>query len=106
MKQPSQTFDGRYLYRTLFDKAAILLFSMIKDHPFVDGNKRAALTTVATFLTLNGYVFHASTDEVCCWSTILSVANRSGKMSVYGRIDIEYQGTEPVTDLERSIGTA
>ena len=40
----------------------------------------------------------------CRRSTILSVGNRSAKMSVYGRIDIERQGTEPVTDLERSVG--
>jgi len=56
LAQPRQTFNGRYLYRTIFDKAAILLSSMIKDHPFVDGNKRMALTTVSVFLTLNRYL--------------------------------------------------
>ena len=55
--QPRQTFNGRFLYRTVFDKAAVLLYSRIKDHPFVDGNKRMALTAVTVFLTLNGYVF-------------------------------------------------
>ena len=40
----------------------------------------------------------------CYWSTILSVANGSGKMSVHERTDIEHQGTEPVTDLERRVG--
>ena len=43
-------------------------------------------------------------EAICCWSTILSVANWSGKMSVHGRTDIEWQGTEQVTDLERSAG--
>ena len=42
----------------------------------------------------------------CCRSTILSVANWSEKMPVHGRTDIEYQRTEPVTHLERSIGAA
>jgi hypothetical protein len=40
----------------------------------------------------------------CRRSTILSVANGSGKMSVHERTDIEHQGTEPVTDLERRVG--
>ena len=40
----------------------------------------------------------------CRWSTILSVVNGSGKMSVHGRIDIECKGTEQVTCLERSTG--
>jgi hypothetical protein len=40
----------------------------------------------------------------CRRSTILSVANGSGKMPVHERTDIEHQGTEPVTDLERRVG--
>ena len=42
----------------------------------------------------------------CCRSTILSVGSCSGKMSVYGRTDIEYERAEPVTYLERSIRAA
>jgi len=61
--QPAQTFDGRFLYRTIFDKAAVLLCSVIKNHSLVDGNKRTALTTMGVFLALNGYFFEAPTDE-------------------------------------------
>ena len=63
LAQSRQTFAGRYLYRTIFDKAAALFRSMIKNHPFVDGNKRMALTTLAVFLTLNQYIFCAPRDE-------------------------------------------
>ena len=49
------TFDGSDLYQTLFDKAAALLQSLLKNHPFVDGNKRTALTSAGIFLALNGY---------------------------------------------------
>lgn len=63
LAQPQQTFNGCYLYRTIFDKAAILLYSMIKNHPFIDGNKRMALTTASVFLTLNEYVFYVPPDE-------------------------------------------
>ena len=38
--------------------------------------------------------------QVCRWSTIRSVVNRSGKMSVYEKTDIDRKGTDKVTDLE------
>ena len=37
------TFEGEDLYSDLWNKAAALMESLIKNHPFVDGNKRAAL---------------------------------------------------------------
>ena len=61
---PKQTFDGRPLYRTVYDKAAVLLRSIIKNHPFIDGNKRLGLATAAAFLLMNGYVLIASPDEM------------------------------------------
>ncbi len=63
LSQPAQTFDGRFLYRTIFDKAAILLCSMIKNHPFVDGNKRMGLATMIVFLALNRHVLIATREE-------------------------------------------
>lgn len=50
---PFQTFDGKDLYPTLIDKAAILFYLMIKNHPFLNGNKRIAITALQTFLWLN-----------------------------------------------------
>ncbi|MFZ1396315.1 MAG: Fic family protein, partial [Candidatus Promineifilaceae bacterium] len=40
LAQPRMTFDGQELYPTLAEKAAALGFSIIQNHPFVDGNKR------------------------------------------------------------------
>jgi hypothetical protein len=45
-------------------------------------------------------------EEICRRSTILSVGNWLGKMTVHERTDIERQGTEPVTGLERRAGAA
>ena len=53
--RPQATFDGVDLYDTIFDKAAALLQSLLKNHPFVDGNKRTALTSAGIFLKMNGY---------------------------------------------------
>lgn len=49
----SQTFDGKYLYRSIEEQAANLLYMVIKDHPFVDGNKRVGSTLFVYFLNQN-----------------------------------------------------
>lgn len=48
------SFGEEDLYKSLFDKAAALLQSLLKNHPFLDGNKRTALTAAGTFLKVNG----------------------------------------------------
>lgn len=50
---PFQTFDKAELYSTLSNKAAILFYLMIKNHPFQNGNKRVAVTTLLVFLARN-----------------------------------------------------
>ena len=60
---PQATWGGRYLYRTVFDKAAAMFRSIVLDHPLVDGNKRTGLTATFVFLLLNGYVFWMPREE-------------------------------------------
>lgn len=50
---PFQTFEKKYLYPTLIAKAAILFYLMNKNHPFQNGNKRIALTTLLIFFYRN-----------------------------------------------------
>jgi len=50
---PFQLFSKKPLYRGLAGRAAILFYLMIKNHPFQNGNKRIAMTTLLTFLYLN-----------------------------------------------------
>ena len=52
---PRQSAFGKELYPTLFPKAAIYARSIISGHPFVDGNKRTAMTAASVFLENNGY---------------------------------------------------
>jgi death-on-curing protein len=63
LAQPRMTFGGEDLYPTLADKAAALGFSIIMNHPFVDGNKRTGHAAMETFLVLNGLEISASVDE-------------------------------------------
>jgi len=48
------TFDKQLLYPTLEEQASILFYSLIKNHPFANGNKRIAVMTLLVFLRLNG----------------------------------------------------
>lgn len=61
--QPRMTFGGEDLYPSLLEKAAALGFSLIMNHPFVDGNKRTGHATTETFLILNGLEINGSVDE-------------------------------------------
>ncbi|MBK6324511.1 MAG: type II toxin-antitoxin system death-on-curing family toxin [Chloroflexi bacterium] len=77
LAQPRMTFDGVELYPTLVEKAATLGFSIIQNHPFLDGNKRTGHAAMEIFLFLNGFEIRSSTDEQ--EKAVLQVA--SGKMS-------------------------
>jgi death-on-curing protein len=61
--QPRMTFGGTDLYPSLVEKSAALCFSLVKNHPFVDGNKRVGHAAMETLLVLNGFEIDASTDE-------------------------------------------
>lgn len=61
--RPAASFDGQDLYPTIFDKAAALLQSLLKNHPFIDGNKRTALASSAIFLQFNGWRLTNSHQE-------------------------------------------
>lgn len=50
---PFQEFGGQKLYPSLIGRASILFYLMIKNHPFQNGNKRIALTTLFVFLYKN-----------------------------------------------------
>jgi death-on-curing protein len=51
-------------YRTIYDKAGALLRSMVKNHPFIDGNKRLGMATTSIFMLMNGRVFWPRNDEM------------------------------------------
>ena len=61
--QPRMTFGGHDLYPEIPDKAAALGFSLVRNHPFVDGNKRVGHAAVEAFLMLNGFELVSSVDE-------------------------------------------
>jgi death-on-curing protein len=63
LAQPRATFGGTDLHVTVVQKAAALGFSLTLNHPFVDGNKRAAHAAMEVFLILNGLELIGTVDE-------------------------------------------
>ena len=63
LAQPRMTFGGRELYPSIVDKAAALGYSLIQNHPFLDGNKRTGHAAMEVFLFLNGFEIQSSVDE-------------------------------------------
>ena len=61
--QPRQTFGGADLYPSIVEKAVALGFSLISNHPFVDGNKRVGHAALEVFLLLNGFELDAPVDD-------------------------------------------
>ena len=71
------TFGGVELYPTLIQKAAALGFSLIANHPFVDGNKRVGWASMLVMLELNGVSLYFDEDDEV--GTALAIA--AGEMS-------------------------
>lgn len=70
---PFQTFSGQDLYPTVLEKAVRLGFGLIRNHPFIDGNKRIGTHAMLVFLNLNSITLSYEDDELI--STIMSVAS-------------------------------
>jgi death-on-curing protein len=64
LNAPFQTFDGEYIYRTIKAKAAKLGYFLVKNHPFIDGNKRIGILVMITFLEINGVEVTCTDEEL------------------------------------------
>ena len=62
--RPQATFDGQDLYPDLFSKTAALMDSLVRNHAFIDGNKRVGITAAALFLRIHGRQLTASNAEL------------------------------------------
>jgi death on curing protein len=72
--RPQATAFGEDAYPTLHEKAAALLHSLARNHPFVDGNKRSSWAAVAVFYQINGYVIAGMVDPGRVVGLVVDVA--------------------------------
>lgn len=61
---PFQTFGGKFLYPDFHTRASMLFYLMVKNHPFENGNKRIAMTTLFSFLYANKKWLRADVQEL------------------------------------------
>lgn len=69
---PLATYGGKFLHTDICEMAAAYLFHLVKNHPFLDGNKRVGAVAALVFLALNGYDFNAPEEDFA--EMVLSVA--------------------------------
>ncbi len=74
LAQPRQSFFGEDLYKAIFSKAAAYGFSLSENQPFIDGNKRVAVSVMATFLMVNR--LRMTCDQENLYKTIMKLANK------------------------------
>lgn len=94
LNRPFQTFDGELLYPTLIDQSAAIIESIVKNHPFHDGNKRTGYTLMRLHLLNNGLDINASEDDK--YDFVISIAS--------GRIDFDQIKQWIENNLEKNEG--
>ncbi len=62
LAQPPAMFDGQYLHKDFFEMAAAYLFHLVKNHKFIDGNKRVGASSAIVFLAINDIEIEADKD--------------------------------------------
>lgn len=90
--RPQATFGGEDLYPDLYSKTAALMDSLIRNHPFLDGNKRAGITAAGIFLVRNGVRLTATNEEVEQFTLLIA----QGGVSIEQIADWFAQHVEPL----------
>lgn len=88
--RPRQSVFGEDAYPSLFDKAAALLESLVKNHCFHNGNKRTAYLVTKSFLLLNGY--HLFMERKYAVEFVVDIATGLHPMQTICRILEEHSG--------------
>lgn len=92
LKMPLQTFDNKELFPSILEKAARLAFGLIKDHPFIDGNKRVGTHVMLIFLSLNGITLKYTDEELI--SVIMQLAaGKTSEVDLYNWLATHQVGT-------------
>lgn len=77
VERPRASFAGKLLYADIWLQAAALIQSLIKNHPFEDGNKRTGFFSTLRFLNINGYDIKADKKEIVNFALDIDVKKLS-----------------------------
>lgn len=88
LKLPKQTFDQKELYPTLETKTAILYYTLNKNHPFRNGNKRIATASLLVFLYINNHWLNVPRDELLKKTLFIAQSNPADKEKIIIELNI------------------
>ena len=77
VERPKASFAGKVLYQNIWFQAAALIQSLIKNHPFKDGNKRTGFFSMLRFLNINGFDITATKKEIVRFALDIDVRKLS-----------------------------
>jgi death on curing protein len=97
---PFQSFGGKQLYPGLIKKASILFYLMVKNHPFQNGNKRLAMTTLFIFLYRNKKWLQVDNQELYNFARWVAESNAKLKNDTVNAIETFLKSY--VTDINES----
>jgi death-on-curing protein len=92
LAQPQATFFGEFLHQEIHEQAAAYLYHLVKNHPFLDGNKRVGAAVMEVFLRINGYVLTLSNEEL--YNLTMQVAQ--GQLSKDEVSALIYENMQPL----------
>jgi death-on-curing protein len=78
---PRAAFGGKFLHSDIYEMAAAYLFHIVRNHPFVDGNKRTGAVAAVVFLAINGVELQAG-DEAFEGLVVSAAAGKIGKKAI------------------------
>lgn len=93
LEQPFQEFAGHKQYPTLEEKAAILFYSIIKNHPFVNGNKRMAVAVLFVWLFKNNYWIKMSNESLYSTAMVVAESKANERENVLKNLHIIFRET-------------
>ena len=97
--QPQASFGGEDLYPSLVEKAAALAYALVKNHAFIDGNKRIGQAAMEVFLLLNGYEIAATVDdqETLFLNLAAGEVSREALTAWIAKHVVSHSGAEPAS---------
>lgn len=79
IERPKASFSDKYLYGSILEMGAAMLQSLVKNHPFIDGNKRTAFFTTLRFFEKNGLAFSIKKNEITPFMVLVTTKNLTVK---------------------------
>lgn len=97
--RPTTTLYGAEVYQDLDEKAAVLLESVVKNHPLVDGNKRLGWLALVVFFGLNGVVLDAPDDDA--YDLVVGVAAGQVDHRAAGHVLADWRSASETSQAEQ-----